>query len=245
MIGRLIGCSTCDICIWTTCAVHKFSWHWVPDSCSNGTAMTVPSDVPTGFYLLEFRATWGQNLPCHRQPVVLIKLGKESRNHLPSYVPFSLQATVLSVSTFKGSVPRPTPDQWGISFPPCPGLFTFSPLGSHSISSCLFPSLRPITTGSESLCYIPAEQNPDLLLKQPPTAWNGPNTVYGHKTGCTVSTYQPHSQCSKKIHAVCFMHHVGMQLMFFIIMVFQYNVIVWDKKNHAHFLQTFSNHCLL
>lgn len=71
-----------------------FAWHRV--ICSSGsTDLTEHTNIPTDLYLLEFRATWGQNLLCHQQPVVLINPGMEGRNHLPSCVPISSRAAAL------------------------------------------------------------------------------------------------------------------------------------------------------
>lgn len=86
-----VSCSpTCDIYLWTKCA-EQFAWHWVTCSCSRRT------DIPNGLYSLEFRATQGQDPPRHQRPVVLINLGKEGRNHLPSCVPISFASCSASL----------------------------------------------------------------------------------------------------------------------------------------------------
>lgn len=175
--------------------------------------MTEHTDIPTGLYLLEFRAAWGQNLPCHQQPVVLINLGKQGRNHLPPYVPFSLRATALSVSTFKGNVPRPTPDYQGISFPHCPGLLIFPPPGSHTISSSsLPPKFMSITAGSESLSAATYAFNYLLqdFVSNISVCMIIKHIISRSKiTGCTDNTHQTHCPWTKLVHTACYIQRTG------------------------------------
>ena len=124
-------------------------------SRSSSTDMTGHTDIPTGLYLLEFRATWGQNLPCHQQPAVLMNLGKESRNHLPSRVPISSRATALVCFHISGECSnthaRPTGAlfstfPWIIHLFPHPATHISSSVSSYSVP----PRLRSIPAGSES-----------------------------------------------------------------------------------------------
>lgn len=126
---------TC-MCTHTKCAVWS-----LPGTGSFAPAVVVQILAHIQTYPVSCASHWNAglheaNLPCHQQPVVLINLGKEGRNHLPSCVPIS------SVSTYQENVPRHTPDQRGPSFPHCPWVIHFS--------SSLPPRLRSIPARSES-----------------------------------------------------------------------------------------------
>lgn len=91
-------------------------------------------DAPTGLYLLEFRATWGQNLPRHQQPVALINPGMEGRNHLPSCVPISTRATEKVCFHTSGECSKTHARPTGALFSTQPWVIHFSS-SCHSFSS--------------------------------------------------------------------------------------------------------------
>lgn len=124
-----------------------FAWHWVIHSCSSSTEH---NDIPTGLYLLESRATRGQNVLCHQQPVVLINLGTEGRNHLPSCVPIISRATALVCFHISGECSKTHARPTGALFSTLPWVIHFS---------------SPSRTISSSLSSSPAQVYPSWLRK--------------------------------------------------------------------------------
>lgn len=174
-LPRCHGCSVdrCNMNViwefgyWSDNALSGYKVCSLPGTGSLAPAVVAQTWPSTQAYpLLEFRATWGQKLLRHQQPVVLINLGTEGRNHLPSCVPISSRATALVCFHISGECSKTHARPTGALFSTLPLDFSFFLL-MHTHTHTFLPQFLPQVYPSwlrKSLCchfcFQHSNQNP-------------------------------------------------------------------------------------
>lgn len=145
-----------------------------------GHDLTEETNIPNGVYWLEFKTDCFRPKPASPSAACCSDSSWQREQKSPAVSPSHElgSCSTRSVSTHQENVPRPTPDQRGLSFPHCPGLFIFPPPGSHTISSSLCSSSPAQVCHSwfrESLLspLLLSTQQPDTSL----TLWWDPTST--------------------------------------------------------------------